>query len=106
MCWNNKQASEPDEPSLGREVIRQVLPQHRRVCTPLLSRRYLGGALSLVKVVAFESWKNMQMIVPDVLISRRFVVLSRRDAVAVIGMLEGERNGLGDILNAVSIHAG
>lgn len=45
----------------------------------------------------------MEVIVPHILISSRFIVLPRRDSLTLIDVLEGKSDFFGNILNVMSI---
>jgi len=55
-----------------------------------------------IQVISFISGKNMQVIVPHILIACWFIVLPCRDAVAVVDLFEGQSNCLREILDAMS----
>lgn len=54
-----------------------------------------------IQVVVLVSRKYVDVVVPDVLVARRFVVLPGRDAVAAVGFTNCNSHGLNQVENRV-----
>lgn len=54
-----------------------------------------------IELIAIESRKHVQVVVPDILVSGRLIVLPRRDAIATVNGLQRDGHAFGHPVNAV-----
>src|SRR5262245_42024961 len=59
--------------------------------------------VSPIEVVLMIAWRNVYVIMPDILIASAFVVLSCRNAIAAIDHFQRERNSSGYRLKRLGI---
>src|SRR5688500_10626644 len=63
-----------------------IMPQHLGIRQPFFGRGW--PPLHLIKVISFVAREDMQVVVPNVLITPRFVVLPRGYSLALITLFQ------------------
>lgn len=57
--------------------------------------------LRAVEIVIFIAWRDMVVIMPDILVASRFVVLPSRNAIAGVNHFHSDRQTFSDSMNVV-----